>query len=467
MSNRINKYKRHEGTKPRWRTDQRGTHSFGITTFMSRRSFAVTAMAFFLLMSVSIIAAADTYYVCASASGAGNGSDWQNAYNYLPPSLVRGATYYVADGIYPGYTFDDSVNGTQLITIKKATGVEHGTDNGWQNSYGDGQAVFNSGLEFASDYWVVDGVTRDEDDWSNSGAYGFVIDGGAGGPGHSSDKLINGSYAKHITVRYVYAFYDQVWMGYEESYNHGYYSLTQSEDVLLERCGWKNISWKAVFLINYANGPVTIRYNYIENAFRKELVSSRDLDNLIFAFNRVKNVAGTGALIAFTGCDNWQIYGNTFWSPNNAYDFTDVIMGTQTGDAPDLDETMNNCKIYCNTFYQMRGATQIQIQKGSGNEVRNNLFIGFTSSISGALTASNNLFNAPTTLVEDAAGGDFRLTAATGISGLTLSSPYGIDMNGVVRGEDGHWDVGAYEYPQSPGSGPSVVLPPSNLRIMN
>jgi hypothetical protein len=37
-----------------------------------------------------------------------------------------------------------------------------------------------------------------------------------------------------------------------------------------------------------------------------------------------------------------------------------------------------------------------------------------------------------------------------------LSSPYNVDMNGTVRGADGSWDRGAFEF-----SGQSVPAPPA------
>ncbi len=88
------------------------------------------------------------YYVRADATGSNNGSDWTNAYTALPATLDRGtngSTYYIADGNYEGYLFDSTtaaVDGTKIITIKKATASVHGSEIGWQSSYGDGQAVF-------------------------------------------------------------------------------------------------------------------------------------------------------------------------------------------------------------------------------------------------------------------------------------------------------------------------------------
>ena len=73
------------------------------------------------LLALSLFTAAQTaiaanYYVRAGATGANNGADWANAYTSLPGTLTRGSTYYVADGSYSGYTFDDDASGTSTIT---------------------------------------------------------------------------------------------------------------------------------------------------------------------------------------------------------------------------------------------------------------------------------------------------------------------------------------------------------------
>ena len=108
-----------------------------------------------LMFGASPLQAANRY-VRQGASGSANGTDWTNAYTTLPSTLTRGDTYYIADGGYGGYTFDDLVSGATIIMIKKATVADHGTATGWNNAYGDGQAVWTS-WEFGSDYWVMDG----------------------------------------------------------------------------------------------------------------------------------------------------------------------------------------------------------------------------------------------------------------------------------------------------------------------
>src|SRR3989344_1494729 len=100
----------------------------------------------------------NTFYIRNGATSS-SCTDWTNACDSLPGTLQRGATYYIADGSYGSYTFDDPVFGTQLITIKKATASDHGTNTGWSSSYGSGQAVFGGTLNFNTSYWVFDGQT--------------------------------------------------------------------------------------------------------------------------------------------------------------------------------------------------------------------------------------------------------------------------------------------------------------------
>ena len=89
-----------------------------------------------LLLPLSITAG--SLYV--RDGGSGNGTSWSDALDDLPSSLTRGDTIWVADGSYSRYSFNDAQDGSKTIVIKKATISEHGTNTGWQDSYGDGQA---------------------------------------------------------------------------------------------------------------------------------------------------------------------------------------------------------------------------------------------------------------------------------------------------------------------------------------
>lgn len=102
------------------------------------------------------------HYIRAGANGSAPcTSGWgdSQACGALPVTLIRGDTYYIADGNYGSYTFDDQASGSSIITIKKATQADHGTDTGWSPAYGDGQAIFSGSLQFTSAYWLFNGQT--------------------------------------------------------------------------------------------------------------------------------------------------------------------------------------------------------------------------------------------------------------------------------------------------------------------
>lgn len=136
----------------------------------------VMGLLFFICLIFSV--SATNHYVRSDAGGANNGNDWANAYTSLPNTLIRGDTYYIADGNYPGYIFDDAVDGNKYIYIKKATADEHGTNVSWLNSYGDGQAFFRAPVnrtivEIRVSNIIFDGV---KGDGTKNSEYGFVVE---------------------------------------------------------------------------------------------------------------------------------------------------------------------------------------------------------------------------------------------------------------------------------------------------
>ncbi|MDP2690325.1 MAG: hypothetical protein Q8P48_09475, partial [Deltaproteobacteria bacterium] len=128
-------------------------------------------LVFLVLLTLPQAASAAVHYVRSGATGAG--ADWANALPSLPPALVRGDTYYIADGSYPSYTFDDPQSGSSWIYIKKATAADHGTSAGWQSSYGDGAAVF-SPIKVLTGYYEINGqVGGGPGSWTS--VHGFKI----------------------------------------------------------------------------------------------------------------------------------------------------------------------------------------------------------------------------------------------------------------------------------------------------
>ena len=122
----------------------------------------IIAIASALLLSAFASGAA-TYCVGPAATGTGTGADWNNvkAWSSTP---ARGDTWYLKNGSYAAKNFSVANSGSTLITIKKATVAEHGTDTGWSAAYA-AQAVITAPLTVSSDYYLIDGLTRNENEW--------------------------------------------------------------------------------------------------------------------------------------------------------------------------------------------------------------------------------------------------------------------------------------------------------------
>lgn len=216
------------------------------------------------LVAVACIGGAwgGNHYVRSDATGSGDGSSWTNAYPVLPASLVRGDTYYVADGTYPSHTFNDATSGTAAITVNKATSMVHGDAADWKDAYGYGTATFVGGLSFKTSYLVIDGQTRGAD-WKSG--YGFKIDETAMGTDLSDWKpgiLVNGDTADHVTIRYV----EIQGHGHDSGLTHGRQNLvwlnTSVNDWTISEC-YLHDSGDCIF---YANSCTNVTIEYCHNA---------------------------------------------------------------------------------------------------------------------------------------------------------------------------------------------------------
>lgn len=262
-----------------------------------------------------------TKFVRAGATGSNSGTDWTNAYNALPTTFVRGDTYYVADGIYGGYEFNTANSGTSVITIKKATVADHGTETGWNSTYGDGQATFGNYIAFFTNYWVFDGVSGTD----YLPGHGFVVDNSA----TSGTTLIlfgnpGGSGVTNITVSHV----DVIGRGYNQTIVNDrgfYFNSTGNSNFTISHNFVSGVG--VPFLTRQVNGML-VEYNQIEGnhsqaAAHGEPWSDTASDNVVFRYNRIKNPEGTavffngngsaGAATPTNTATNWDVYGNIFY----------------------------------------------------------------------------------------------------------------------------------------------------------
>jgi len=470
--------------------------SVGFSTLNIRERARMISVAFPLLLAIvlasPLTAEAANHFVRAGASGSANGSDWTNAYTALPATLTRGDTYYVAAGQYAAYTFDDAQSGTLTITIKKATAADHGTDVGWQAAYGTGQAIFNSVLRFRTGNYVFDGQIRDENNWFNGAAYGFVV------THNNQDQNIvigtSGVAANNVTIKYTYV--DAIVGNLPSSTIRRYAIDTDTYGGPLQT--------GLVFHRMFVNGSNNVWFLRTTNGAIVEYCASRGatgnsanhgevinlyytVENSIIRYNQITQAylnGGGTALIAIADDlgtstpPRTEIYGNIFFNYGSS-DATIGFLGNSGSGG-----SCTNCVVVNNTFVDGNHdfGWGIEFPQGSGNVVRNNLFILGTGSPTTDLTLgaggtnSHNAFgtgsgtsgsnaqsNVPTSIFVGYSGyTNFRLTGPTA-PGIALSAPYNQDMFGNIRGADGNWDRGALEF-----TGTVITAPraPQNLRIV-
>jgi hypothetical protein len=447
-------------------------------------SLCTVALGVIALGSGSPTAQTSTYYVRAGASGARNGSDWTNAFSALPTTLVRGATYYIADGTYGGHTFDDPVSGTTLITIKKATIADHGTDIGWNSTYGDGYwqltvggdgalpsdgtaingggALINGRFDVRSDYWVIDGNTDVIE------RYGFKVSSTVLSRGQIELGAADGTRISNATVR------DVEMDGNGAAANFG--MRIRGDSLLVSN----------VFIHSINEDPISMRASntIVEHCRISDRVSGNGSHPDAIAFNgggslsQVDNstirycvIDWNGQIIFFDGTASFHgtryIYGNVL------YDSIGISSKCLQGHSNNLPTTIF---FYNNTCADMATSSITGFGSNTKGSFYNNIFYNVpTPGFPGS--HDYNWFKTGTPVSEthaqfgtdpftDSANHAYTLRTATH-AGISLAATYAIDPDGKTRGADGTWDRGALEC-LSCGSGTTlpVPAPPLNVRIV-
>lgn len=430
------------------------------------------------------------HYIRADATGgANNGRNWNDAYTFWP-TLVRGDTYYVADGSYPAFTCN--ITGSAYITIKKATQSDHGTDTGWNSSYGDGQAVI-AGLSFSQGYCEFDGqVGGGYGSWRSG--FGFLV------RVNNADNRLGLVYfpqkTSGVRLRHMGIYFqDALDKGLTGSWNidtspdenpgpradliYGNYG---GSNLLIDHCWLPNAPRCSLLTGGGWNG-ITIEHSCLDRCrlqsltkenktMHAEIWSARNTNNVTVRYCYITDWVSSGGLIG-GWTDGWYIYGNIFeWRIDRGATSNVGVIGSWNS-----DDTYyaRNYYIYNNTFVnvtgkyssgQYSGASSIMPSPNSISNIntRNNLFYncpgvkisgshsnnwfqtiaGAPSSYAATIAADANAQQASGSPFTDLAAKDFTLAAPTN-TGSTLVEPYNLDMRGIVRGQNGTWDRGAFE----------------------
>jgi len=411
-------------------------------------------------------ALAADHYVRAGASG--NGADWTNALPSLPPTLVRGDTYFVAAGSYGAYAFNTP--GSATITIKRATASDHGTGAGWQAAYGTGVASF-TGISIEASNLVFDGQTGGGPGSWKTG-HGFEIyDSSAGSGGSALVSLAAG--VGNVTLRHLHAHatLDTKTAGVKGT-------LGGNHHIAVSYCYFHTLFGVHFHMNGWTDSLIEYSY-FAENKSTAEWHSEGisyigTVADLTIRYNIWYDIEGTAI---FAGVNNglakrWKIYGNLL----SLADCPPIAVyhgGTNLNGMEDL-------AFHNNTITRISASQGgIYIEAGSGNQAKNNIW--FTNRSNTLAIAGDHDYNwfgdnlridgcsppcdlDPAALaaeahaehgtaspfvawdgVTDPASADHHLKAPT-MAGASLAAEFSKDMFGNTRGADGVWDRGAVEY---------------------
>lgn len=436
---------------------------------------------------------AANFYVRADATGLNTGADWQNAWTRLPSTLARGNVYYIADGSYGDYIFDDAEGGTQYIEIRKATEADHGTSVGWTAAFGDGAAYWGQ-LSFLTSYYLFDGVKGYGRDAEN---YGFQQNfTSRSSPAKALD--IDGDF---ISIRHLKSFWDSRDDPSEVQSRWLDATTGSPRNITVSYCYIRELPGLPFYFIN--SSSVLVEYLVLEgmhsdSTWHAEIASNRSLANLIVRYSWFMDGTGTGGWMSMEGTNtNWQIYGNVFeqTSKGGGYGHGTLADNMQTGSS--TSGVFYNNTIANHTSGSRSGlsfwATTSPIEsrnniarnsKGYGNlgvDVASHNYLSSCPSESefNAAIESNLQRDSLDPFVDSARDNDgeisdWRLSGQNlPLRGYSLAAPYnesclnrlweGPNAMCVVRGADGYWDRGAIEFIQG---GVSPLSAPANLRIL-
>lgn len=423
---------------------------------------------------------AQSYYIRFGAEGTNSGEDWINAFTSLPENLERGATYYIADGSYDAYTFDDPVEDDKYIIIKKATIDSHGIDTGWDDSFGNNQAIFDGYLLFETSYYEINGQTGGgPDNWDcghgikvQGTNYNRLID--LRGPAWYQQSLPNYITISHTEI-------EHRGLDNEES-DDGVYMITSGHDI-----GSQYVQIDHCYFHDFGRMPLCVKnarywifeYNYVARnsssaAQHSEGWQDFGSDDIIICHNIFEDIEGTSFIAMKKNWDqqndNWSIYGNVFYytpqSNREGIGGNGTIGATNESEAP-----CNNIRIYNNSFINIPGLnTGIYFPYGTGNQIYNNIWYRCrTNTITLHGDHDYNWFydnwritpevhHDPELVASETNGQegtgdpfvaweelDFRLNSATN-PGMILGDDYIFDANNNKRGDDSVWDRGAFEF---------------------
>lgn len=422
----------------------------------------------FLLLTFQL--GATVKFVNKNAAGSNNGTTWANGWTSLSSigwaGLAAGDIVCVAGATYTtGITTGKSGTSGNPITIRRATAADAScgsTTTGWSGAF-DAQVVLSANNTFVvqNDWVTIDGAVTS----------GFLLTLSVGG-----DTLLGVNAATTgVIIRYVEFSGPCAPAGCNQSSDSRAISLNIfSGGNFLAQTNWiiqyTNMHGFCTPLISY-NAPGLI----VEHSRFADAIDNTP-GNPDCHPNVYEDGGGSGQTFRYNEITNWQVEC-IMTCPNGACTTDIAIYGNiwhdpYPGSTPRVIEAQGNANgpylFYNNTLvnlYNICASTANGGSYASGTIARNNLYYGNNfancglpdndydysdQSLAGETHGQGNAANPFVSY----AGKNFNLATNTN-AGLTLLSPYNIDVLGNTRGSGSAWSRGAYQFEAS-GSGGST-----------
>jgi len=427
-----------------------------------------------LLLFISNAYAADHYVL---DGGSGDGSAWDNAWDDLPATLTRGDTYYIGDGVYATWVIDDAVSTTDIITIKKSTVADHGTETGYVSTDHDGiadighnggTAYANNNIHLDTSYIDIDGQFSTD---GVAGTYGFRLLKRPGATVNEENKIF--CEGSNYNISYIEAqamdAVDAAQRGILSAMVVGQVSNSVVSHFLLDRAsngivlgGANNVILEYLWFRNHYYNAIGVHAQWI-NLKPAGTCPGTENTNIVLRWSTFEDTAGGQGIVSFNdrcgavdlniSVDGMDIYGNVADLSLDSF-----VDSTTKGGMVNVN-VYNNSLTGDGTNDWWLGDAGSAPGSGVGLEARNNLLynmdaeigtVDWDSDYNRYLDTSDTPTEANSTTGTgdpylDTATFDFHLLAATP-AGEDIGSPYDVDPDGVTRGVDGVWDIGAYEY---------------------
>jgi hypothetical protein len=430
------------------------------------KRFGLVALVFGIVAWSSLEVVAANWYVRPNGStyGSGTGQSWVNAWNGFGGinwgSVANGDTIWVAGGTYSqDLKPNKTATASAPISIRRARSdaAECTGSSGWNSSFDSLITHRPGGIVFDADdaYIIISGKTTASGGIHSikpvrGSQHGWLLSRSAstegagvewaGGSDNCTIEFLELEGAGEINIS-----------GDMRAFDMTPSSGTASGNII-SHC-WAH-DWESFGYCVGASSPI-FEYCIVEDiaprntaTFHPNGIITWGAPNGIVrycVFRKGPHGLGCGEGIFFEqsgGSTGWQIYGNIF----HDLDYSGVK-------AIEISSAVGAIKIFNNTFVNILVGTIYgsDSPSASGGEQRNNfVYKAGVSSVTG-LTSSQNVTATSTAAFVDYASRDLHIVPNSGAGyardvGAALSTAFNTDMDGHIRGADGAWDAGAFEY---------------------